>query len=131
MNDTLGCSPSQDASHHQDDSTFLGSGIPELNLHLPQLLGGGTTQMILNGGLVYLPFLYPSPCPVPVGKNEEIEHRIIIEYQCFVGFLFPPLFLPNHFNPPLKIARMRNGNHPNTCKYNPEVHQTPPTSIIL
>ena len=24
----LGCPPSQDASHHQDDITFLGSGIP-------------------------------------------------------------------------------------------------------
>ena len=26
--------------HHQDDEPFLGSGIP-INLHLPQLLGGG------------------------------------------------------------------------------------------
>ena len=25
---TLGCPPSQDASHHQDDITFLGSGMP-------------------------------------------------------------------------------------------------------
>ena len=33
---TLGCPPSQDASHHQDYEPFLGSGDPELNLHLPQ-----------------------------------------------------------------------------------------------
>ena len=43
--DKLGCPLSQDASHHQDDITFL-VGNPELNLHLPQLLGGGETQMI-------------------------------------------------------------------------------------
>ena len=41
----LGCPPSQDSSHHQDDITFL-VGDPNLNLHLPQLLGGGTTQVI-------------------------------------------------------------------------------------
>ncbi len=40
IGDGLGCPPSQDASHHQDDITFL-VGDPEPNLHLPQLLGGG------------------------------------------------------------------------------------------
>ena len=42
----LGCPPSQDSSHHQDDTTIFRIGDPELNLHLPQLLGGGTTQAI-------------------------------------------------------------------------------------
>ena len=42
---TLGCPPSQDSSHHQDYEPFL-VGDPNLNLHLPQLLGGGTTQSI-------------------------------------------------------------------------------------
>ncbi len=36
----LGVAPSQDASDHQDDITFLGSGIPK-KLHFPLLLGGG------------------------------------------------------------------------------------------
>ena len=36
--------PSQDASHHQDDIPFL-VGNPYLNLHLPLLLGRGTTQI--------------------------------------------------------------------------------------
>ncbi len=45
----LGCPPSQDASHHQIYSIFR-IGDPELNLHLPQLLGGGTTQVMpING----------------------------------------------------------------------------------
>ncbi len=39
-------SPSQDASQHQDCYIFR-IGDPELNLHLPLLLGGGTTQWIL------------------------------------------------------------------------------------
>ena len=38
-NHSLGCPPSQDASHHQDYYIFS-RGIP-INLHLPQLLGGG------------------------------------------------------------------------------------------
>ena len=38
--------PRQDSSHHQDYEQFL-VGDPELNLHLPQLLGGGTTQNIM------------------------------------------------------------------------------------
>ena len=33
------------SSHHQDYEIFLGSGIP-INLDLPLLLGGGTTQNI-------------------------------------------------------------------------------------
>ena len=41
---TLGVAPSQDASDHQDDITYL-VGIP-INLHLPLLLGGGHTQHI-------------------------------------------------------------------------------------
>ena len=41
----LGVPPPQDSSHHQDDITFL-VGDPNLNLHLPQFLGGGTTQGI-------------------------------------------------------------------------------------
>ena len=45
---TLGCPPSQDSSHHQDDITFLGSGIP---IYKPSFAtgipGGGTTQLIL------------------------------------------------------------------------------------
>ena len=45
----LGCPPSQDASHHQEYYIFR-IGNPELNLHLPQLLGGGTTQFILSRG---------------------------------------------------------------------------------
>ena len=35
------------ARHHQDYEPFLGSGIL-INLHLPQLLGGGTTQSIVS-----------------------------------------------------------------------------------
>ena len=41
----VGTTPSQDASHHQDYYIFR-IGDPELNLHLPQLLEGGTTQRI-------------------------------------------------------------------------------------
>ena len=41
----LGCPHSQDSSHHQDYEPFL-VGDPNLNLHLPELLGGGTTQAI-------------------------------------------------------------------------------------
>ena len=42
----LGLSPLPGCNrHHQDDITFL-VGDPNLNLHLPQLLGGGTTQNI-------------------------------------------------------------------------------------
>ena len=38
--------PSQDASDHQDEITFLGSGIP-INLHFPLLLWGGHIQGII------------------------------------------------------------------------------------
>ena len=45
MNQTfiLGLPPTQDSSHHQDYEPFL-VGNPELNLHLPLLLGGGYIQ---------------------------------------------------------------------------------------
>ena len=36
MSYTLGLPPTQDSSHHQDYEPFLGSGIPNLNLYLPQ-----------------------------------------------------------------------------------------------
>ena len=36
----LGLPPTQDSSHHQDYEPFL-VGNPELNVHLPLLLGGG------------------------------------------------------------------------------------------
>ena len=42
----LGCPTAQDASHHQEKIIFL-AGDPELNFHLPLLLGGGTTQYLL------------------------------------------------------------------------------------
>ena len=45
--DNLGCPPAQDDSHHQDYDIFR-IADPELNLHLPLLLGGGTTHMIIN-----------------------------------------------------------------------------------
>ena len=41
----LGLPPIQDASHHQDYEPFL-VGNPNLNLHLPLLLGGGQIQPI-------------------------------------------------------------------------------------
>ena len=41
----LGVAPSQHSSDHQDDITFL-IGDPDLNLHLPLLLGGGHTQQV-------------------------------------------------------------------------------------
>ena len=40
----LGCPPAQDSSHHQDCYVFR-IGDPELNLHLPLLLGGETHPM--------------------------------------------------------------------------------------
>ena len=40
----LGVAPSQDASDHQDSYMFR-IGNPNLNLHLPLILGGGHTQM--------------------------------------------------------------------------------------
>ena len=43
----LGCPPAQDASHHQDYYIFR-LGDPNLKLHLPLLLGGGTTQAIFQ-----------------------------------------------------------------------------------
>ena len=43
---SLGCGPSQDASDHQDYEPFS-VGNPELNLHLPLLLGGGHTSRYL------------------------------------------------------------------------------------
>ena len=38
----LGSAPTQDASYHQDDITFLRSGI--LNIHLPLWLGGRSKE---------------------------------------------------------------------------------------
>ena len=43
----LSCPPFPSISHHLDDMTFLGLAIP-MNLHLPLLLGRGTTQYIGN-----------------------------------------------------------------------------------
>ena len=50
-----------------------------------------------QGGLVMAgPFTIlsslPLNYPVPVGKNEEIKHRMIIEYPSFVGFFLPVFF---------------------------------------
>ena len=39
----LGCPPAQDSSHHQDDITFLGSGIV-INLHFVTGILGGEPQ---------------------------------------------------------------------------------------
>ena len=46
---SLGCPPSQDASHHQDYYIFS-RGIP-INLHFPLLLGGGHIQPIVHEGI--------------------------------------------------------------------------------
>ena len=47
----MGCSPSQDSSHHQDEATiFRQPEIPKLNLHVSHgfRILGGQTRMIIS-----------------------------------------------------------------------------------
>ena len=84
--EVLGCPPSQDSSHHQD-YYFFRIGNPNLNLHLPQLLGGGTTQDRCN---TYARCSVSSDCyPLrfSVALHEALGHRhrslcITIFLQC-------------------------------------------------
>ena len=75
--------------------------------------------------LVYLPFFHPPPnYPVPVGKNEEIKHRMIIECRG----IFSPRFFFLTTSTPWRIARMRTATL--FYKYSPEVHISPYHSIV-
>ena len=60
---SLGCPPSQDASHHQDDITFLVGGSRPKPSFATGMLGVGTTQDIPNMFPKLLPINHHQPPP--------------------------------------------------------------------
>ena len=80
--------------NHQDDITFLGSGIP-INLYLPLLLGGGVDPMyfLLKMGMSFQPSLCDR-------ETQRVRNSMLLKERS--GTLFPAIMeVENNIKYPL------------------------------